>query len=121
METIDPICKALHLLTITRSAVKEVARQAGVDRRYLERKALAYSGVSPKALTRISRFSRAFRMRAETPQTWTQIAHATVYHDQMHMIRDFRVFAGDVPTTALNEITPDHLIHFALTEAPNVV
>jgi AraC-like DNA-binding protein len=119
--TVDPICKALHALTLTPSTVEAVARQAGVSRRYLERKAHVYCGVSPKALTRISRFSRALRMRAETTQTWTQIAHAAGYHDQMHMIRDFRVFAGDAPTTALHEITPDHLIHFALTEAPNVM
>jgi AraC-like DNA-binding protein len=121
LRTTDTIGEALHLLTITGSTVEEVARRAGVDRRYLERKALAYAGVSPKALTRISRFSRALRMRAETNQTWTQIAHAAGYYDQMHMIRDFRVFAGDAPITALNEIRPDHLIHFARTEHPNTL
>jgi AraC-like DNA-binding protein len=121
LRTMDPIGKALHLLTITGSTVEEVARRAGVDRRYLERKALAHAGVSPKALTRISRFSRALRMRAETNQTWTQIAHAAGYYDQMHMIRDFRVFAGDAPIAALSEIRPDHLVHFALTEDPNAL
>ena len=121
LRTTDTIGEALHLITITGSTVEEVARRAGVDRRYLERKALAYAGVSPKALTRISRFSRALRMRAETNQTWTQIAHAAGYYDQMHMIRDFRVFAGDAPITALNEIRPDHLIHFARTEHPNTL
>jgi len=120
--TIDPINKALHVLTMpgATNTVEEVARHAGVNRRYLERKALALSGVSPKNLTRISRFSRALLMRSETKQTWTQIAYASGYHDQMHMIRDFRVFAGDAPTSALHEITPDHLINFALTDAPTV-
>jgi AraC-like DNA-binding protein len=121
--TMDPICKALHRLTTpgAGTTIDEVARQAGVHRRYLERKALACCGVSPKALTRISRFSRALLMRAETTQTWTQIAHAAGYHDHMHMIRDFRVFAGDAPTSALHEISPNHLINFALTEAPPVL
>jgi AraC-like DNA-binding protein len=120
--TIDPIYRALHLLTTPGAAsrVEEVARRSGLNRRYLERKVLAYSGVSPNTLTRISRFSRALLMRSETRQTWTEIAYATGYHDQMHMIRDFRVFAGDAPTNALHEITSDHLINFALTDTPTV-
>jgi AraC-like DNA-binding protein len=115
---LDPIYKALHRLTsIGGSAhqVGEVARHAGVNRKYLERKALTLTGVSPKALTRIARFSRALTMRSASSQTWTEIAHAAGYHDQMHLIRDFRVFAGHAPTSALQEITPDHLINFALT------
>ena len=32
----------------------------------------------------------------------------------MHMIRDFRELAGEAPTSALKEIAPDHLIHFAM-------
>lgn len=34
-------------------------------------------------------------------------------HDQMHMIRDFREFAGEAPSSALLEIAPEHLIHYA--------
>ncbi len=114
--TMDEVCRALHLLTVSGSAarVDEVARKTGMNRRQLERKALMYAGVSPKALTRVSRFSRAMRLRAESSLTWTEIAHSAGYHDHMHMIRDFRVFAGDAPTSALREIAPDHLIHFAL-------
>ena len=120
--SMDPIYGALRLLTTpgVTIGVEQVARQAGVNRKYLERRALTYSGVSPNALRRISRFSRALLLRQQTTQTWTQIAHATGYHDQMHMIRDFRVFAGEAPVSALQEITPDHLINFALTDAPHV-
>jgi transcriptional regulator GlxA family with amidase domain len=114
--TMDAVCRALHLLTTSGSTMRvdEVARKTGMNRRHLERKALMYAGVSPKALTRISRFSRAMRLRAESSLTWTEIAHSAGYHDHMHMIRDFRVFAGDAPTSALQEIAPDHLIHFAV-------
>ncbi len=116
-EPVDPVYNALHRLTAHAATLRidEVARHMGVNRRYLERKALIYAGVSPKALTRVSRFSRALQLRTDTSQTWTQIAHAAGYHDHMHMIRDFRVFAGDAPTSALQEIAPDHLIHFAHT------
>ncbi len=116
-EPVDPVYQALHELTTNSLAVRieRVADHMGVNRRYLERKALIYSGVSPKALTSIARFSRALQLRTDTVQNWTQIAHAAGYHDHMHMIRDFRVFAGDAPTSALQEIAPDHLIHFAHT------
>ena len=118
--TTDPVYSALRLLTTTgeTARVDEVARHMGVNRRYLERKALEYAGVTPKALTRISRFSHALSLRNATSRTWTQIAHAAGYHDHMHMIRDFKIFAGDAPTSALQEISPDHLIHYALTDSP---
>ena len=114
----DPILQALQLLsaesqTTQTNTVGNVAQQTGINLRSLERKSLAYTGVSPKTLTRIARFSRALRLRTQSTLTWTQIAHTAGYHDHMHMIRDFRIFAGDAPTSALSEIAPDHLIHFA--------
>jgi AraC-like DNA-binding protein len=89
----------------------------GVNRRQLERKSLAYAGVPPKTLTRIARFIRALRLRTERSLSWTQIAHAANYHDHMHMIRDFREFAGEAPTSALQEIAPEHLIHYAVSRS----
>jgi AraC-like DNA-binding protein len=109
--------KALDWLTRPGPLVKvsEAARHMGASTRHLERKSLEWAGVSPKHLTRISRFSRALNLRSsDSALTWTQIAHAAEYHDQMHMIRDFRTFAGEAPTFALEEIAPEHLINFAL-------
>ena len=114
---IDPLYRALDWLTQPGPPVKvsEAARHVGTSTRNLERKSLEWTGVSPKQLTRIARFSRALNLRtADSSLTWTQIAHATEYHDQMHMIRDFRNFAGESPTFALEEIAPEHLINFAL-------
>jgi len=31
-------------------------------------------------------------------QTWTNIAHELGYHDQMHMVHDFKLFSGQSPT-----------------------
>ena len=115
----EPVYKALHLLTLSGASVSGVARQMGVNLRQLERRSLAYAGVSPKALSRIARFSRALRLRTESSLTWTQIAHAAHYHDHMHMIRDFRQFAGEAPASALQEIAPEHLIHFAMSRSPD--
>ena len=113
--SLDPIHRALHSLTIPGRNVRvdEIARKAGVSLRHLERKALAFSGVSPKALARIARFSRALQARTAGSLTWTQVAHVAGYHDHMHMVRDFREFAGAAPSFALKEILPDHLIHYA--------
>ena len=112
----DPIQKALHLLTMPGSSLKvaDVADQMGISVRQLERRSLTYAGVNPKTLTRISRFSHALSLRTERCFNWTEIAHAAGYHDQMHMIRDFREFAGEAPTSALQEIAPEHLIHYAM-------
>lgn len=111
---VDPVIRALHLLTAPGAQwkVSDAAHHTGIHLRQLERKSLAYTGVSPKALTRIARFSRALRLRTESSLSWTEIAHAADYHDQMHMIHDFRVFAGEAPTSAIEEIAPDHLINF---------
>ena len=111
----DSVQGALHLLMTPGNNLKvaEVADQMGINVRQLERRSLAYAGVSPKTLTRISRFSHALNLRTERSFSWTQIAHAAGYHDQMHMIRDFREFAGEAPTSALQEIAPEHLIHYA--------
>ena len=110
----DPIYQALGLLAGGSASVSDVARQMGINPRQLERRSLVYAGVSPKALSRIARFSSALRLRTESSLTWTQIAHAARYHDHMHMVRDFRQFAGDAPTSASQEIAPEHLIHFAM-------
>lgn len=91
--------------------VSEIAWDAGVTTRQLERKALEYMGVSPKLMVRIARYQRAMQMKVAGPKTWIEIAHTVGYHDQMHMIRDFHEFAGGPPTSALQEITSDHLIN----------
>ena len=112
----NPVQKALHLLATPGNSLKvaDAADQIGINVRQLERRSLAYAGVSPKTLTRISRFSHALSLKTERGFKWTQIAHAAGYYDQMHMIRDFREFAGEAPTFALEEIAPEHLIHYAM-------
>ncbi len=114
MQSSDPVYRALTLLTGSGAKVADVAHRMGISLRQLERRSLAYSGVPPKTLSRIARFSHALRLRTAGSLTWTEIAHRTHYHDHMHMIRDFRDLAGEAPTSALKEIAPDHLIHFAM-------
>jgi len=112
--SLHPAHRALHVLASarTQSTVQDVAAQAGISTRQLERISLDYSGISPVALTRLARFQRALRLRQTTSASWTWIAHAANYHDQMHMIREFRSLAGNTPERAVRDLSSDHLISF---------
>ena len=113
-EAISPVYDSLHQLTVQRYlSIADVARQAGLSRRQLERKSLLYAGITPKTLTRIARFNSALQLGREGLFNWTEVAHMNEYHDHMHLIRDFRAFAGQVPSLTQRQITPDHLINFS--------
>ena len=90
--------------------VDDAAWGAGLSLRQFERKSLQYTGISPKTLMRIARFQRALNSRRTTGGRWTNIAHDLDYYDQMHMIHDFRLFAGDSPNRVLSNIADHHLV-----------
>jgi AraC-like DNA-binding protein len=90
--------------------VARIARQSGMSTRQFERKSLEYFGLSPATLSRIARFQRALALGSSRNISWLEVAHAADYYDQMHMIRDFRTFAGGPPTKAFASIEPHHLI-----------
>jgi AraC-like DNA-binding protein len=70
-------------------------------------------GMSPKMLVRIARFQRALRMKSANSGSWAAVAHKLDYFDQMHMIRNFKAFAGEAPGRALEQTAPDHLMPLA--------
>jgi AraC-like DNA-binding protein len=107
----DAATTALTLLMSAdeRFRVSDVARRVGLCSRQLERLSLQYVGMPPQTFLRISRFQRAVRMKLEASKPWTEVAYAAEYHDQMHMIRDFRVFAGGSPVRVLQQMEPEHL------------
>jgi AraC-like DNA-binding protein len=81
--------------------IEQIASLACVSLRQFERLSKERIGLPPKLYARITRFSKAYRLREEQPQlTWTRIAHECGYFDQMHFIRDFRQFAGITPKLA---------------------
>lgn len=78
--------------------VDQLAKRACIGVRQLERQFLERTGMSPKVFTRLVRFSKAWVMREKDANiSWTKIAYACDYADQMHMIRDFKEFAGVTP------------------------
>lgn len=95
-------------------SVSRAAQQAGVSTRQMERLSLQYAGMSPQLISRIGRFQRALRLKVGGSSFWTDIAHRANYHDQMHMIRDFRAFTGENPVHAFEQMKPDHLSRLGL-------
>lgn len=80
-------------------SIEKAASIACLSLRQFERKCKERIGMAPKSFARISRFSKAYRLRESNPNlSWTSIAHLSGFFDQMHMIRDFKEFAGVAPT-----------------------
>lgn len=93
-------------------SIDYLAKESCLSTRQFERTCKERIGLSPKLFSRIIRFSKAYRMREANPTLrWTAIAHATGYFDQMHFIRDFKVFAGVTPSAVDKELaqTPSRL------------
>lgn len=78
--------------------VDRLAKQACISVRQLERQFEERLGMRPKLFIRLVRFSKAWVMREKNKDiSWSKIAHACDYADQMHMIRDFKDFVGVSP------------------------
>lgn len=78
-------------------AVDELAGDAGISSRQLERRFLREVGVGPKLLGRIIRFQQVFRAVEQSSNAWAEIAVECGYYDQAHLIRDFNQFAQQTP------------------------
>lgn len=80
-------------------AIQELASLSCLSIKQFERKCRERIGMNPKLYARILRFSKAYRLHEVYPElSWLDIAYQAGYYDQMHMIRDFKVFAGVNPS-----------------------
>ena len=96
-----PIDSALHLLLQNNGdmTMEKVASLSCLSIKQFERKCKERLGMNPKLYARILKFSKAYRIHEASPKlSWTKIAYEAGYYDQMHMIKDFKVFAGVSPT-----------------------
>jgi AraC-like DNA-binding protein len=106
-------------------SVDQLASDAGVSNRQLERRFLLEVGIGPKLLCRILRFQQIFRAVDRDDEGWAAVAANCGYYDQAHLIRDFREFARQTPvllfenSSALTEsFTRKHrMSHFSNTPA----
>ena len=88
-------------LTASNSAmlVAQIAREAGISARQLQRRFRAAVGMPPKRFARVVRFARVWQLASMRPrETWAELAAEHGYADQAHLVREFRAFGADPPT-----------------------
>lgn len=93
---------AAALGTLERTAgtarINEIAADIGWSRKQLTRRFAGEIGLSPKTLALMLRFHRACALARSGPRHgWASVAAEAGYADQAHLVRDFRVFAGETP------------------------
>ncbi|APV48945.1 hypothetical protein BWI17_04150 [Betaproteobacteria bacterium GR16-43] len=82
-------------------SIDELAREANVGRRQLERRFAERVGVSPRALGGILRLRRFFDQLDFAGAPLVDAALAAGYYDQSHFAREFRRYAGLTATEFL--------------------
>jgi AraC-like DNA-binding protein len=105
----DPIERAAKEIVRHHGAcrIDSLAHQTGLSMRNFQRMFQQRVGVPAKLFSRIVRFEASLKCKAVHPHlSWTVIAHQYGYHDQMHMIHDFRHLAGETPAGILEQATP---------------
>jgi AraC-like DNA-binding protein len=104
------IAEAWRLLTRSGGIIqaRELAGRVGWSPRYLQRRLLTETGLTPKAAARVIRFDRARRMLQRQAAgaagcTLAGLAAGCGYYDQAHLAREFRGLAGCPPSAWLAE------------------
>ncbi|MFC0528381.1 AraC family transcriptional regulator [Phytohabitans kaempferiae] len=101
-----------------RVAVGTLAAEVGWSRRHLAASFRRELGLTPKVAARVLRFAHAYAVASSPSRApgggagaggegWAGVAAACGYHDQAHLIRDFRKFAGTTPGR-ISTIRPEH-------------
>lgn len=96
-----PFDNALHFLYRNNGniSMEKAASLSCLSLKQFERKCKERIGMNPKSYARILKFSRAYRLHEASPELdWISIAYEAGYYDQMHMIKDFKIFAGVNPS-----------------------
>lgn len=98
---LDPLVHAATRLGMQHAgalAVDDLARAVGVSTRHLGRRFGQVVGLSPKAWLRTVRFQEVFAaVEYGPPGSWADVAVRCGFHDQAHLVREFRRFAGEPP------------------------
>jgi AraC-like DNA-binding protein len=98
------IAEAWRLLARSGGTIQagELARRVGWSPRYLQRRLLTETGLTPKAAARVTRFDRARRALQHQPGLpLAGLAARCGYYDQAHLAREFRELAGCPPSAWL--------------------
>jgi AraC-like DNA-binding protein len=95
-----------------RIQVPVLAKQACMSQRQFERRFTREIGLPPKLYARIARFESALESKAlSTAESWTDITNRLGYFDQMHLIKDFKEFSGEIPTSLISQLETAYNAH----------
>jgi AraC-like DNA-binding protein len=107
---------ALHELARApqRARIGELARESGLSARRFGTLFNEQVGVGAKEFARMQRFRAVIaHVQQQRAIEWTQVALDCGFHDQPHLTREFRTFAGMTPTAYVAQRCPD-VNHVAL-------
>jgi len=95
----DDMAWAWRSLTLShgRLPVNELARDIGFSRRHFGERFNSEFGIAPKAAARVFRFERACRLFLRSPHRIADVAMASGFYDQAHMVREWHALAGCTP------------------------
>jgi AraC-like DNA-binding protein len=94
-DTLSDRCVAIMLRTEGRTGIDRIARELNIGRRQLERRFIESVGISPKVLSRITRFQHTLQLIEDRKfASFTHLAYEGGFYDQAHFIRDFKTFTG---------------------------
>jgi transcriptional regulator GlxA family with amidase domain len=76
---------------------------SGYSPRQFERYFKQMVGVSPKRYLRVDRLQHALAIKRAAPEaSWAAVAIDAGFHDQMHLIHEFKALGGDPPARLLS-------------------
>jgi len=95
---VDPLaCRAAALLRQSpHLRIQHLAARLDVSERHLSRSFQAMIGMRPKQFARVARIESAWSARGQGA-SWADVAYATGFTDQAHMINDFTEIVGVPP------------------------
>lgn len=82
-----------------RASITALAHEAGLSLRQLERCFRERVGLGPKTFARLVRFQRALVLVRRPGPSLAAVAARCGYFDQAHLVRDFRQFAHECPSS----------------------
>ncbi len=86
-------------------SIQDLASDFALSTRQLSRGFTTSVGMSPKVFARIARFQAVMAFKTRLPEaTWARAAQEFCFHDQMHLVREFRKLSGETPNALLNRL-----------------
>ncbi|HEU5073942.1 MAG TPA: helix-turn-helix transcriptional regulator [Polyangiaceae bacterium] len=100
----------------THERTSKLARRIGYSERQLRRVFLDLFGLNPKELSRVLRINAV--LHALDVYSWGDAAARYGYHDQSHLIHEFRALIGETPEAFVKSLAAPHLLGGAVVISP---